>query len=133
MADYASARDVFDAVDRLEADVAGRLTALGEALAAARSFVVSVLADHRRHREARDRLRRRLRLPGVEAVVVHAADDHSLAGLRAAQEALVFAHAEGLPALGDPRAVDEMARHLVDLSRHLTVIDLWVESEEERG
>jgi hypothetical protein len=29
--------------------------------------------------------------------------------------------------------VDTLARHMVDLSRHLTVIDLWIEAEESRG
>ena len=46
---------------------------------------------------------------------------------------LVYAHAEGLPALGDPRAVHVLAGHLVATARHLTVIDLWIESEENRG
>src|SRR5204863_260642 len=30
-------------------------------------------------------------------------------------------------------AVDLLARHMVDASRHLTVIDLWLEAEEQRG
>jgi hypothetical protein len=52
-----------------------------------------------------------------------------LEGLRAAQEALAYAHAEGLPALGDSFVVDALARHMVDLSRHLTVTQLWIEAE----
>jgi hypothetical protein len=38
-----------------------------------------------------------------------------------------------LPALGDPWAVDVLARHLVSSARQLTVIDLWIEAEEARG
>jgi hypothetical protein len=57
----------------------------------------------------------------------------SLVALREAQQQLVHAHAEGLPALGDAGAVAVLARHMVDASRHLTVIDLWIEAEELRG
>ncbi len=60
------------------------------------------------------------------------ADDRSLAGLRSAQEALVLAHAEGLPALRDAAAVDRLGRALVVASRHLTLVDLWIGSEESR-
>ncbi len=45
----------------------------------------------------------------------------------------MHAHAEGLPALGDAGAVAVLARHMVDASRHLTVIDLWIEAEDVRG
>jgi hypothetical protein len=33
----------------------------------------------------------------------------------------------------DPAAVDLLARHLIDCARHLTVIDLWIQAEAERG
>jgi hypothetical protein len=58
--------------------------------------------------------------------------DPDLAGLRAAAQDLVHAHAEGLPALRDARAVDLLARHMVDEARHLAVVDLWVEAEANR-
>lgn len=131
--DYASAAEVFAAVDRLEADVESRLRALAVALPSARAFADSLLQDHARHRRRRAALRRRLRLPAAAAGAAAAGDDPSLDGLRMAVEALVYAHAEGMPALGDAHAVDVMAHDMVDLSRHLTVVDLWVEQEQARG
>ena len=130
--DYASAREVMDTVDRLEADVAARLGAIARAVPRAQPFAGSVLADFERHRAVRARLRRRLGLPASAAPSV-VTKDAGLEPLRAAQEALVYAHAEGLPALGDAHAVDAMARNMVELSRHLAVIGLWIESESERG
>ena len=127
--DYAGSREVLDAIDAFEVDVASRLEALEVAVPAARAFVESLSRDHLRHREDRRTLRRRLGLEPAPSPPDAAAEDVDLAGLRAAQEALVFAHAEGLPAMGDPAAVDTLARHMVDLSRHLTVIDLWIEGE----
>jgi hypothetical protein len=131
--DYAGPAEVLDAIDRLEAEVSQRLRALSEALASARPFVTSVLRDHDRHRESRDRLRKRFGLPADTTSRADAQDLLSLSALRTAQEALVHAHAEGLNALGDALAVDSLARDMVDLSRHLTVIDLWIETEESRG
>lgn len=131
--EYASAAEVFEAVDRLEAGVDARLRALARALPAARPLVVSLLADHERHRSVRARLRRRLRLPAASSSGAEAAGGLDLEALRSAQEALVYAHAEGLPALGDPIAVDGMARNMVDLSRHLAVVGLWIEAEGQRG
>jgi hypothetical protein len=125
--------EVFDSVDRLEAEVLARLAALAKALPASGPFGASLAKDLARHRDGRLALRRRLRLSRAGPVPVPASDDASLDGLRAAAQALVYAHAEGLPALGDSRAVDAMARHMVDLSRHLTVVDLWIELEEARG
>ena len=127
--DYSSAAEVFDAIDRLEAEVAARLRALQRAVPSSRPFVASVTADHARHRAGRTRLRRRLRLPASSAVPESGAEAPDLEGLRAAQEALVYAHAEGLPAVGDSFAVDVLARQMVDLSRHLTVTQLWIETE----
>jgi regulator of replication initiation timing len=120
-------------VDGLEAEVEARLRALGEAVPAARAFVSSALRDHERHRLERARLRRRLRLPAAPEERPQPAQPRSLALLRGAQEALVYAHAEGLPALGDAMAVETLAGHMVDLSRQLTVIDLWMEEEANRG
>jgi hypothetical protein len=131
--DYGSAGEVFDAVDRLEADVGARLRAIAAALPSARPFVSSLLGDHERHRAVRLRLRRRLHLPAPSLPDPAAAPEIALDALRAGQEALVYAHAEGLPALGDAGAVDAMARNMIDLSRHLTVIDLWIEAEAARG
>ena len=131
--EYGSAAEVFDAVDRFEADVAARLRGIASTLASARPFAESALADHGRHRRQRDRLRRRLRLATASTPASALSSDRTLDGLRGAQEALVYAHAEGLPALDDPLSVDAMARHMVDLSRHLTLIDLWIEAEASRG
>jgi hypothetical protein len=127
--DYSSEAEVFDAIDGLEADVAARLRAFQRSVRSSRPLVASVTADHARHRAARERLRRRLGLPaGTRAPGADAAEP-DLEGLRAALEALVYAHAEGLPAVADPFVVQSLARNMVDLSRHLTVIQLWIESE----
>ncbi len=134
MADYSNAAEVFAAIDAREAEVSLRLRALSEALPSARAFVTSVLRDQERHRAMRARLRARLGLPApAPPPRTAAADLLSLASLRTAQEALVHAHAEGLNAIGDDIAVDALARQMVDLSRHLAVIDLWMETEESRG
>lgn len=134
MTDYASAAEVFTAIDAREAEVSLRLRALSEALPSARAFVTSVLRDQERHRARRSRLRARLGLPaGTPAPRAAAEDLLSLASLRTAQEALVHVYAEGLNAIGDEIAVDALARQMVDLSRQLAVIDLWIETEEARG
>ena len=57
-----------------------------------------------------------------------------LDGMEFTLPALVaLANAEGLPALPDAAAVDLLARHMVEESRHLTVIDLWIADEERRA
>jgi hypothetical protein len=38
-----------------------------------------------------------------------------------------------MPALGDALAVDALSQHLIDLSRQLTVLDLWLDAEADRG
>jgi hypothetical protein len=130
--EYSSAADVLSEVERLATDVKGRLQAIAKRLPSAGAFVSSAWADHARHREDRDRLRRRLGLPPAEPALVPESADRSLEGLRSAQQALVFAHAEGLPALRESAAVATMARNMVDLARHLTIIDLWIELESSR-
>jgi len=132
-ADYANAADVFAAIDAGEGEVSQRLRALSQALASARPFATSVLRDHDRHRATRARLRARLGLTAGVPRRAQAADLLSLGALRESQQALVHAHAEGLPAIDDALAVDALARNLVDLARHLAVIDLWIEAEESRG
>jgi hypothetical protein len=127
--DYSSAAEVFDAIDGLEAEVAARLRALQRSVPSSRAFVASATADHARHRAARAAFRRRLGLTPAAAPSGGAPMAPDLEGLRAAQEALVYAHAEGLPAVGDPFVVDALAHHMVDLSRHLTVTQLWIETE----
>jgi hypothetical protein len=131
--DYPSALEVLDAIDRSEADVAVRLAAIARAVSGVQAFAGSVDADQARHRAERDKLRRRLKLPASPPPSPPAKADLSLTALREAQQQLVHAHAEGLPALGDAGAVDLLARHMVDEARHLTVIDLWLEAEEARG
>ena len=131
--EYGSPREVFEAIDRLEADVDLRLGRIAAALPTATAFAQAVVADHERHRGVRASLRRRLELPTASARLAAPEAGRGLDALRTAQEALVHAHAEGLPALGDREAVDTLARHMVDGSRHLTVIDLWIELEAARG
>lgn len=130
----ASAVDALDAIERLAAGVVARLQALDRRVPAAHAFLASALRDHERLVHERAELRGRLRLPPAPSVAAGAGEaDRSLAGLREAQDALVYAHAEALPALRDPAAVDRLARHLTELARHLTVIDLWIEAEAQRG
>jgi hypothetical protein len=131
--DYALPVEVFDAIDRLEAGVDARLRSIAAALPSAETFAAAVFADHERFRRVRAGLRRRLRVPAGAVPAPPAEPDRSLEALRTAQEALVHAHAEGLPALGDSHAVDVLAHHMVEGSRHLTVIDLWIEMEAARA
>ena len=130
--DYAGPEQVFEAIDRLEADVAARLDAIARALPSAQAFAGSVQVEQRRQRAERGNLRRRLGLSEVQRRDAAPSTDTSLEGLRAGQEALVYAHAEGLPALGDPFCVDVLAHQMVQNSRILTVIQLWIESEGQR-
>lgn len=131
--DYTSAAEVFDAIDGFEGDAAARLRRVAKERGGSRSFVLSALADHERHRLVRARHRRRLGLSPSGVKSIAEAADPSLDGLRAAQEALVYAHAEGFPALGDSLAVHDLMANMVDLARHLTVLDLWLEKEQARG
>ena len=134
MASTGEARAALAAIERLERDVDERLASVVRVVPAARAFAAGVARDRARHREQRADVRRWLRL-APPAVVEHdeAPIDISLEGLRTAQQALVHAHAEGLPLLGDARAVHRLGEHLVDLARHLAVVELWTEMEEDRG
>ena len=131
--DYADAPDVFSAIDRLEADVDARLRAIAREQPAAREFAQSVLEDGERHRRRRGQLRRQLGLAPAPEPTGPTSPDRTLEGLRSALEALAYAHAEGLPALGDPHAVDVLAHDMIDVSRQRTVVDLWISLEADRG
>jgi hypothetical protein len=132
--DYANAGQVFAEIERLTAEVDERLSALSARMASVKAFADSVRADHERFARDRGALRGRLAISPPPAVETRTLGDAtSLSALRVAQEALVHAHAEGLPALRDPYAVNVLAGHMVELSRHLTVIELWLEAEEDRG
>lgn len=132
--DYANAAEVFAAIDRLTVVVAVRLAAIGERVPDARAFARSVARDHARFGKEREGLRRRLGIgQGLPVHTPSLRDALSVEALRLDQEALVHAHAEGLPALHDAFAVDVLAGHMVELARHLTVIELWLEGEENRG
>jgi hypothetical protein len=128
--DYTSAVEVLDEIDRLEADLDRRLARV----AAAGAFAASVHADHERHRQERAALRRRLHLPPSRPAAAPAPPTPiDVESLRTVAQDLVHAHAEGLPALGDAAAVDTLARHMVADARHLAVIQMWGEAEEQRG
>jgi hypothetical protein len=131
--DYTSAGEVLDTIDRLAGDVEASLSAIANAVPGARPFAVSVRADHVRERTDRDAIRARLRLPESPSPGAPAPASSSLDALRSAQQELVHAHAEGLPALDDAAAVQALARHMVEAARRLTVIDLWIELEAERA
>ena len=130
--DYTSAAEVLDTIDGLAAGVDASLLAIAAVVPGAQPFAASVRADHARERAGRDAIRARLRLPGPRERPAKPGAT-SLDVLRATQQELVHAHAEGLPALDDPAAVRTLAAHMVEASRRLTVIDLWIELEAERA
>jgi hypothetical protein len=132
-ADYASAGEALAAIDVLEGEVVARLRALEAGVSPARAFAASLKRDHDAHRRERDGLRERLGLGARASSKGAAIGVVDLEALRAAQERLTFAHAEALPALANPPSVQVLARHMVDLSRHLTLLGLWIEAEERRG
>ena len=132
MADYASASEVFAAIAAREHEVDARLDAVAHGRAGVGAFAASVAAVRARQRHRRERLRVRLGVPAHAAAALPGlAAPGDLARLRAAQQELVHAHAEGLPALADARAVDVLAAHLVELAAQLTVLDLWIAAEDE--
>jgi hypothetical protein len=119
--EYASQAEVLDAIDGLSAEVAARVDAIARKAPRASAFAASARADLARHRaergETRDGKAPRLDEPA------------SLPRLRSALQELVHVHAEGLPALTRGATVQRLAAHMVDLSRLLTVVDLWLEAE----
>jgi len=130
--DYTSAVEVLAEIDRLEGDLDARLSGLAATFPAAAAFAASVRADHERHRRTRAALRRRLRLTEA-AAISGPAGRASVDALRALSQDLVYAYAEGLPALKDAPAVDTLARHMVDDARHLAVLQMWMETEQPGG
>jgi hypothetical protein len=129
-----SAQELFHQLHRLSAEVVDRLAAVGRAQADARPLAESLTRDLQRHAAERRELGRKR---GLVSHVATAAGtiDSSLAGLRAAQEALMLAHADGLPALRAGRDVKLLAGHMADVARHLTITDLWIAgpAETDRG
>jgi len=122
------ARDSLDELDRLAAEVVAEAAAIGASLEAARPFVGAVREALARHRVERSVLRRELGLvPGLPAAPP---GDRSpdLGALRAAQEALVFAHVEAVGRVGPP-VTGVLVGHLRELASHLTVTELWLERE----
>jgi hypothetical protein len=121
-----------DALDARAADVEARLEALKRGSVPYRKGAASFLADLSRCRKDRAAVRRLLGLlPGPAASAPQAGG--SLRDLRAAQQELVFAHAEGIPSLSDARAVALLVPDLLDVARHIAVVDLWLEAEDRNG
>ncbi len=132
-ADYASAGEALSAIEAFEAEVDGQLRRLQRVQPAARRMLDSFGRDRERHRAHRARVRRRLGLADAGPPAVSEAATAPLPDVRAAQSALVYAHAEALPTLGDVVSVGLLMADLVDLARHLTLLDLWIEAEAARA
>jgi hypothetical protein len=132
--EYASAAAALGAVEALAAEVGARLQSLAARVAAARAFAESLLRDQARHRKERDRVQERLGLAiGPAPSVAPPGDPLDLEALKGAQERLTYALAESLPVLGRAASVRVIARQMVDCSRHLTLVGLWIEAEERRA
>jgi len=132
--DFPSAEAALLAVDALADDVAHLLRGLAGEAVAGRAFAQSLLLDHERHRRERDGVRGALGLgPASARPSPTPAGGADLETLKDAQEKLTYAMAESLPVLGRPDAVRTLARQMVDASRHLTLIGLWIEGEERRA
>jgi hypothetical protein len=136
--DYASAAEALAAIDALAAEADERLERLGAEARGARVLADSLRRDLRRHLEERGSLRQRLRLgPGAASGEGRrgggVADRLDLEALREVLEKLAYACAESLPVLDDPFAVRVLAGQMVDVSRHLALVKLWIEAEERRG
>ncbi len=131
--DYATAADALDAIEGFEAEVERFYLRLDRSVPASRTMIASFRRDREQHRRHRDRVRRRLGLPRSETAAASEAATGALPELREALSALVYAHAEALPALGDAIAVSLLLADLVDLARHLAVVDLWIEAEAARA
>lgn len=133
-ADYASAEAALQAVEGLAAEVVARLQSLAAGVAAARAFAGSLMRDQTRHRNERDRVRNLLGMAAVPAPRVAPPEDAlDLEALKGALEKLTYALAESLPVLGRAPAVRTIASQVVDSSRHLTLVSLWIEAEERRA
>jgi hypothetical protein len=130
--DYSSAAEVLAEIDRLESEVDVRLSALAASTPSAAGLSRSVRADHERHRATRAAVRARLHLASAAASPAPPPPSPALtlAQLQAIAQDLVHAYAEGLPAIGSARAVDALARDMVDDARHLAVLQMWAETEE---
>jgi hypothetical protein len=130
--DYGSAAEVLAEIDRLESELDTRLSALAASMPSAALLGRSVRADHERHRRARAALRARLHLGAAAATAGRppARSLLTLAQIQAIAQDLVHAYAEGLPAIGDPIAVEALARDMVDDARHLAVLQMWSEAED---
>jgi len=129
-AEYGSGPGVFAAIEALSQALEARVLALAGAFPPSSAWVASLRADLARHRRERVTLAAARRWPPTRPPDAAAAGDpRSLARLREALNELMLAHAEGLPALGDSDLVQHLAEHMVDLSRHLTIVDLWIEAE----
>ena len=132
MADYASASEVFAAIAAREHEVDARLDDVARGRAGVGAFAASVAAVRARQRHRREQLRVRLGVPAHAVAALPGLDAPAdLARLRAAQQELVHAHAEGLPAMFDAQAVDVLAAYMVELAAQLTVLDLWIAAEDE--
>src|SRR5579862_8387217 len=128
------AGDILARIDALELEVEARLGSLGGQSSAARTFATSVLHDHARHRLVRARVRRELGLPAPLAKAPQTpADAASLPALRRCQKNLVYAHVEGLPSFPTHHQVNSLGHNMVDLARHLTVIELWTDQGRTRA
>ncbi len=132
--DYASAAAALRAVEELAAEVVARLQSLAARVAAARAFAESLLRDQARHRIERDRVRSLLGI-GAETAesVAPPGDALDLEALKDAQQKHTYALAESLPVPGRAPAVRTIAHQMVDCSRHLTLVGLWIEAEERRA
>ena len=130
--DYGSPAEVLAEIDRLESELDARLSALAASMPGAAGLSRSVRADHERHRRARAALRARLHLAAASATpaLSPARSSLTLAQTQAIAQDLVHAYAEGLPAIGNPIAVEALARDMVDDARHLAVLQMWAEAED---
>jgi hypothetical protein len=123
--DYKDAAEVAAAIEALAAAADARLAALAGAYAPAGPFVRSARADLARH--AAERARLPLGALSTRAEPPGGVDDpRSLPRLRTALEELMHAHAEGLPALKHRASVQRLGEHMSDLSRLVTIVDLWI-------
>jgi len=133
--EYPSALAALAAIDAAVQDVVRRLRTLATQAGPGRDFARSLLSDQEQHRLERAGLEKAIGLSGGRSETAEAAagDPPDLEGLKDAQQKLTYALAEALPVLGGPAAVRTLARQMVDASRHLTLIGLWIEAEERRA